>query len=65
MVDSNQMRLTDRQLQAFRKNGFLFLPGRFQVEEVAPLRKEARRVYKLDRPEVWRLRFQAASEAPA
>ncbi len=63
MVDSNEMRLTSAQLDAFRKDGYLFLPGRFQEEEVAPLRTEAHRIYGLDRPEVWRESSGAARTA--
>ncbi len=57
------MKLAAAQLETFRQDGYLFLPGRFQKEEVAPLRAEARRIYKLDRPEVWRESSGAARTA--
>jgi ectoine hydroxylase len=50
-------------LQAFREHGYLFLPGRFKEEEVAPLLVEAHRIYQLDRPEVWRESSGAARTA--
>ncbi|HYH18414.1 MAG TPA: phytanoyl-CoA dioxygenase family protein [Azospirillum sp.] len=48
------MTLTDEQLRAFDEQGYLFLPGCFTAEEVGILRDEARKIYKSDRPEVWR-----------
>jgi L-proline 4-hydroxylase len=48
------MRLPDDQLHAFRRDGYLFLPGLFNAEEASILRAEAHRLYGLDREEVWR-----------
>ena len=57
------MQLTDAQLREFDERGFLFLPGQFAPEEVAPLRAEADRVYAMDREEVWRETNGAARTA--
>ena len=48
------MKLTDTQLAEFDDLGYLFLPDCFQREETDLLRREAERVYALDREEVWR-----------
>ena len=48
------MRLTSQQLQQFAEEGYLFLPGCFLEEEVAPLRDEAEQIYATNRQEVWR-----------
>ena len=47
------MQLTDAQMKEFDELGYLFLPGQFTPEEIAPLRAEADRVYAMDREEVW------------
>ncbi len=57
------MQLTDAQLKEFDERGFLFLPGQFTPEEMAPLRIEADRVYAMDREEVWRETNGAARTA--
>tara|TARA_B100000949_G_scaffold1641_1_gene1415 strand:- start:529 stop:852 length:324 start_codon:yes stop_codon:yes gene_type:complete len=46
------MKLTGDQLKQFDEQGFLFFPDCFQPDEVAVLRKEAKRVYGLEREEV-------------
>jgi len=48
------MQLTDDELRAFEKDGYLFFPGRFTAAEAAALRAEADAVYALERDEVWR-----------
>ena len=48
------MQLTAQQLEQFRDEGWLFLPGCFSEAEVAILRDEAESIYAVDRPEVWR-----------
>ncbi len=48
------MRLTDHELQALDKDGYLFFPSKFSPEEAALLRAEADAVYALEREEVWR-----------
>ena len=48
------MRLSDTQLAQFRETGYLFLADYFSPDEAAVLREEAGRLYKLERPEVWR-----------
>lgn len=48
------MKLTETQLTEFNDLGYLFLPGCFSREETDLLRREAERVYALDREEVWR-----------
>jgi len=48
------MRLTPEQLKEFDEQGYLFLPNCFAEEEVAMMRTEAEKIYKTDRPEVWR-----------
>lgn len=57
------MQLTDAQMKEFDERGFLFLPGQFTPEEIAPLRAEADRVYAMDREEVWRETNGAARTA--
>ena len=47
------MRLCDAQIETFRKEGLLFLPGQFTPREAALLRAEADVVYALEREEVW------------
>ncbi len=46
------MKLTGDQLKQFDDQGFLFFPDCFHSDEVAVLRKEAKRVYGLEREEV-------------
>jgi len=48
------MRLDDAQLRAFDEEGYVFLPSVFSEAEVALLRAESEKIYRLDRPEVWR-----------
>jgi ectoine hydroxylase len=48
------MKLTPEQLEEFDREGYLFLPNTFSAEEAALLRREAARVYGLEREEVWR-----------
>jgi ectoine hydroxylase len=48
------MQLTAQQLEQFREEGWLFLPGCFAEAEVALLRDEAESIYATDRQEVWR-----------
>lgn len=48
------MRLSDEQLGAFHDLGYLFLPGVFTPDEAQTLRREADRVYALEREEVVR-----------
>ena len=48
------MKLTDEELEQYRNDGYLFLPGRFSLAEAAVLREEADRLYATDRQEVWR-----------
>ena len=48
------MRLTDKELEQFDEQGYLFFPGRFSPEEAALLKQEAETVYAMERKEVWR-----------
>jgi len=48
------MHLSDSQMEIFDRDGWLLLEGMFSDAEVALLRREADRVYALDRPEVFR-----------
>ena len=48
------MNLTDEQLEQFEREGYLFLPSRFELTEAAMLRTEADRLFATDRQEVWR-----------
>lgn len=48
------MRLLRKQVERFETEGYLFLPEVFTPHEAALLRREAERVYALDREEVWR-----------
>ena len=48
------MKLTTQQLAEFDEQGYLFLPGHFNDEESALLKREANKVYASDRKEVWR-----------
>jgi len=48
------VKLTDEQLSEFDESGYLFLPGLFDPEEAAVLKREADAVYATDRKEVWR-----------
>lgn len=48
------MRLTDKQLQDFDREGYIFLPNGFGPAEMALLRDEAEAIYAKDRKEVWR-----------
>ena len=48
------MRLLRKQVERFEAEGYLFLPEVFTPHEAALLRREAERIYALDREEVWR-----------
>ena len=48
------MKLTQDQLAAFEKDGYLFLPEMFTEQETAVLRRHAAEIYATDREEVWR-----------
>lgn len=48
------MRLLKKQIDRFEAEGYLFLPEVFTRHEAALLKREAERVYALDREEVWR-----------
>ncbi len=48
------MRLTDAQIEAFHRDGYVFLPECFSRAEAGMLRREADEVYAQDREEVWR-----------
>ena len=48
------MQLSDMQLEVFADDGWLLLKNVFSDAEVALLRREAERVYAMDRPEVFR-----------
>lgn len=48
------MKLSEKDLNTFREEGFTFMPGLFSREEAALLLDEARKIYATDREEVWR-----------
>ncbi len=48
------MKLTQRQIDDFNREGWLFLPELFSPEEIALLAREAVNIYDANRPEVWR-----------
>ena len=48
------MKLTHVELKQFDKDGYLFFPGKFSIEEAKFLRHAADEVYALNRKEVWR-----------
>ncbi len=48
------MKLREEQLAEFHERGYLFLPEVFSSQEAGLLRREAERIYGLDREEVWR-----------
>ncbi len=48
------MQFSDEQLRQFHEEGYLFIPGMFTTEEVGVLNDAARRIYTLEREEVWR-----------
>jgi ectoine hydroxylase len=48
------MELSAQQIEAFHREGYLFLPELFTPEEVAVLRDEAEAIYAANRPEIWR-----------
>jgi len=52
------MRLTEQQRAEFDELGYLFLPGMFDAEEVAVLRREAQRIFAMQREEVVREKDQ-------
>jgi len=57
------MKLTNTQLGEFEREGYLFLPGCFSREEAALLNDEARKVFALEREEVWREKSGVARTA--
>lgn len=57
------MHLTDEQIAQFDEEGYLFLPGRFTLEEAAMLREEAGKIYAMDRQEVVREKSGVARTA--
>ncbi len=48
------MQLTDAQVADFERDGYVFLPACFSSDEANLMREEAKRVYALDREEIWR-----------
>jgi ectoine hydroxylase len=48
------MKLSQEQLESFRKEGFVFIPEAFSEEEVRLLRQAAKDVFEPSRPEIWR-----------
>ena len=46
------MRLEQSQIEAFHRHGYLVIPNLFTAEEVALMRAEVPRIFKLQRPEV-------------
>ena len=48
------MKLTDSQLAEFHDQGYVFVPDLFNEVETRLLKREAQRVYRLNREEVWR-----------
>ncbi len=48
------MKLSTDQVAHFERDGYLFLPEAFSAAEVGVLASEARRLFALDREEVWR-----------
>ena len=48
------MKLSQEQLEFFHREGWLFLPELFSLEEVDFLAREAVGIYDANRPEVWR-----------
>ena len=46
------MMLTDHQLSAFERNGYITVPDLFSLQEVDVLRLASGEVLKLDRPEL-------------
>lgn len=48
------MRLLKKQIDRYETEGYLFLPEVFSRHEAARLKREAERVFALDRAEVWR-----------
>ncbi len=59
------MRLTDADIDRFRDEGYLFLPGLFRPDEAAPLRRETDRIAALHREEVLRDDAGELRAAPA
>jgi ectoine hydroxylase len=57
------MRLTDKQLRDFDREGYLFLPNCFSGREVAVLLREAATIFAMDREEVWREKSGVARTA--
>ncbi len=48
------MRLNDRELADFERDGYLFIPNLFSAAEVEVLRAELPRIFALERPEILR-----------
>ena len=49
------MFLSEKDLNKFDKDGYLFFPEMFNPDEAALLKQEAQRVYSEDRKEVWKV----------
>ena len=54
------MKLTDRQLADFERDGYLFFPSHFSPDEMAVLTRELPRIYAQQRPEIIREQVEAA-----
>ena len=48
------MKLNQEQLEAFDREGYVFLPNAFSPDEVTVLKDAAEAIFKMDRDEVWR-----------
>jgi ectoine hydroxylase len=57
------MQLTDKQIEKFEQDGYLFFPNAFSTEEVGVLKQAALDVYALQREEVWREKTGVARTA--
>ncbi len=57
------MKLAQDQLDQFHREGYVFLPGAFDADEVGMLRRRAEAILKMDRQEVWREKSGVARTA--
>ena len=57
------MQLTDQHIEKFEKDGYLFFPNAFSIEETRVLKQAALDVYALQREEVWREKTGVARTA--
>ena len=48
------MKLTEKQIEQFDTEGYIFLPSCFSKDEVAILNEAASDIYASERKEVWR-----------